>query len=1205
MIKSRVVFLFLLLSVFTLLSCSKGGGDTNVYRSSDANIYNKIDSVELVNPNIVLYPKISGRDAFKVKAVVKPDNAFNKQLKYEVVLGKEFIKFDSKSLIVYGIKAGVAQIKVSSVADSSKYKLLDIEVSDSNVIPGETTGPVIWEELPSQPVTSDGGNQVMFTEELPKPKTLVSESDILSLIGHYRIQYMTVKGQDGDSLIVDNIVGNGRNMFGEIAVNAEFCDPDFEPVGCPSGIKIRMQFKSQIHSSRITDDKFPESLKFIRRDIFTPIVDTNDVMGEFLKVGAKYEVDPQKKDEYIVLFDLDHNDVPIPEGYIMHVKLKKIADDTLFDSLITLDSNKYFSENSRVTSIVARKNITTLQIGQKETIIYDIYPVDAENKSVTFKSDRPEIASVDEKTGEIEAKSEGTAIITATTIDNGKEANVEVRVIKEFVPIKGLKAKTPELDGIDANPYLNNGTGHIEAVEFTAEPNDASDKTISIVSVSHPEIIHVEVAPDGESLRVRALKRSNGQKVTITVVSNSNPNVKADFSVISKDSTEYPTFVNIWFEDKGEPKSEFGTGVGYQDKISGEYYKNLTPTIQLKATVRDPHYATNKNVKFSTNNSSAATVDENTGLVTLVGDGIVTITATAVSYDEGKEPAKATCQLIVHSAYKNVESISLPSELSLSTNDLNPTKLNVVFEPSDATDKKVTFVSSRQDVATVDKDTGVVTPLTEGETVITATSNNGNKTAQTTIKVTHIFEPVTGVDIVNFNDINKKELKVGEKVTILGQIAPPNATNKGLTYTVIEGENIVTVNQNGEVTAKEAGKAKVKVEAQGDTSKYKEIEFTVWGKLDLTGNYSVRELNITYNNTTVKSRSIAKRFMSDKVAFSIFTAVGRLKVDAKFQLGWGHFVSDPSWDIFRFKFIDYLDNSLTERQMNKDKYHEKNITVNNDGTITFVFPFTVSGNQLVYSKNSNNKVEFILEKKVTYNQVNESKFLNVTPVHIDDPYSLQGTYTMTFFGTIPKMITCSGLACLGQGQAESPVTTDCATYKTIPYLTGLNSSCGSGNTVSNFAGHITVKKSNNSNSLTIRSKVTMRNGTLDAHAADDKYQYTKYATTNNNDYKNVNGTVKGVEGRNLTKSTRNPESTFSIVSATSSNEKDTGIISINMQLVGKEVHVSGYMKLNANTHVKGKKVSDSVTVLNPNSMSDMGGAHYSSFNTGNVYSDPH
>lgn len=62
-------------------------------------------------------------------------------------------------------------------------------------------------------------------------------------------------------------------------------------------------------------------------------------------------------------------------------------------------------------------------------------------------------------------------------------------------------------------------------------------------------------------------------------------------------------------------------------------------------------------------------------------------------------------------------------------------QLNANVTPEDASNKKVTFASDKEEVATVDATTGVVTAVANGEAKITATTEDGSKTAVCTVTV--------------------------------------------------------------------------------------------------------------------------------------------------------------------------------------------------------------------------------------------------------------------------------------------------------------------------------------------------------------------------------------------------------------------------------------------------------------------------------------
>ena len=137
--------------------------------------------------------------------------------------------------------------------------------------------------------------------------------------------------------------------------------------------------------------------------------------------------------------------------------------------------------------------------------------------------------------------------------------------------------------------------------------------------------------------------------------------------------------------------------------------KTLTATIQ-------PTDATNKNVTWSSSNTSVATVDQ-TGKVTAISVGLCTITATAADDSD----VKAECTVTV---VQLVTSITL-NQTSLTLNVDDTTVLTATVQPDNATDKSLEWSSSNTSVATVDQ-TGKVTAVALGSCTITATAIDGS-----------------------------------------------------------------------------------------------------------------------------------------------------------------------------------------------------------------------------------------------------------------------------------------------------------------------------------------------------------------------------------------------------------------------------------------------------------------------------------------------
>jgi uncharacterized protein YjdB len=151
--------------------------------------------------------------------------------------------------------------------------------------------------------------------------------------------------------------------------------------------------------------------------------------------------------------------------------------------------------------------------------------------------------------------------------------------------------------------------------------------------------------------------------------------------------------------------------------------------------------------------------------------------------------------------------------VSLSHSNLNfkvgdaPVTLSPTLTPSNATNKKVSWSSSNSQIAKVDAN-GVVTPLAVGTATITATTNDGNKTAKCVVTVNPETIAVTGVKL----NSNSLSLNINDApVKYQSTVSPANASNKNVSWTSSDS-TVASVDDNGTVTPVGAGSAVITVQ---------------------------------------------------------------------------------------------------------------------------------------------------------------------------------------------------------------------------------------------------------------------------------------------------------------------------------------------------------------------------------------------------------
>ena len=383
----------------------------------------------------------------------------------------------------------------------------------------------------------------------------------------------------------------------------------------------------------------------------------------------------------------------------------------------------------------------TIYEGENLTLTATITPDNATNKNVSWKSSNTSVATVVD--GTVSALKTGTTIITVATEDGGKTATCNVTV----------KAKVASVSLDKTEITLTEGDTHI--LTATINPDNATNKNVSWKSSN----TSVATVSNG---KVTALKAGT---TTITVTTEDGGktatcNVTVNEKIYSVENISLDKTSAILFE--------------------GE-------TLVLTATI-NPYNATNKNVVWSSSNTSVATVVD--GKVAALKTGTATIIVTT---EDGNKTA--TCDVTVNA---KVTSVSLDkTEVELTEGDTHI--LTATINPDNATNKNVIWSSSNASVATVSN--GKVTAVKAGTATITVTTEDGGKTATCRVMVNEKIYPVDGLSL------NKSiaVLYEGETLTLTATITPSNATNKNVIWSS-NNTSVATV-ANGVVTALNAGTA--------------------------------------------------------------------------------------------------------------------------------------------------------------------------------------------------------------------------------------------------------------------------------------------------------------------------------------------------------------------------------------------------------------
>ena len=135
-----------------------------------------------------------------------------------------------------------------------------------------------------------------------------------------------------------------------------------------------------------------------------------------------------------------------------------------------------------VTSVTLNESQKTLSVSETFQLRATVMPDNATDKSVTWSSSNPSVATVAEKdafggngsvieAGLVTAKGEGEAIITASC--DGKSATCKIIVTKPVIPVTSITLDKPEVSIC---------IGESETLTATVNPDNATDKTVTWTS---------------------------------------------------------------------------------------------------------------------------------------------------------------------------------------------------------------------------------------------------------------------------------------------------------------------------------------------------------------------------------------------------------------------------------------------------------------------------------------------------------------------------------------------------------------------------------------------------------------------------------------------------------------------------------------------------------------------------------------------------
>lgn len=238
--------------------------------------------------------------------------------------------------------------------------------------------------------------------------------------------------------------------------------------------------------------------------------------------------------------------------------------------------------------------------------------------------------------------------------------------------------------------------------------------------------------------------------------------------------------------------------------------------------------STDGRISYRSSNSTVATVD-GAGNVTIKGAGTCSITASAAE-SKNYKAGEVSYQLTVEKENTSTTKPAVPAKISLSASSKKiaagrKVTLTVTQKSKKLSAGKVTWSISNKKYATVSS-SGVVTTKKAGagKTVTVTAVLKSNKKVKASYKISIMKNAVTKVAIKN----PPKTLKNGKSVTLKASVsANGSKANKTLKWSS-SNTKYATVNSQGKVVAKKAGKGKsVRITAAATDGTGKKVTITI------------------------------------------------------------------------------------------------------------------------------------------------------------------------------------------------------------------------------------------------------------------------------------------------------------------------------------------------------------------------------------------
>ncbi|MCI8670256.1 MAG: hypothetical protein HFI34_12190 [Lachnospiraceae bacterium] len=402
-----------------------------------------------------------------------------------------------------------------------------------------------------------------------------------------------------------------------------------------------------------------------------------------------------------------------------------------------------FYINNPVTSVDLDYTDITLKMGEEFRLTALVLPEDASDKTVLWSSSDTNVATVNEN-GMVTAVNSGSATILCKSADSGETSMCNVTV---YQPVTGVTI---------SNESMTVRKGQEFWLNATCQPENAMNKLI-IWSSSDTSIATVD-----KNGKVTAVEP--GDCVITATSQDSGVTARCSLTVT-------------------QPITGIFLNTNAKTILAGEKFV-IIPTIE-------PLDADNKNVTYTSSDTSVATVDSD-GIVTGVRGG-----KTVIIVKTEERGLIASCLVTVQEFVSSVNIIQDSAQMNLGA----VLQLQAEVLNETATNRKLTWSSTNNGIIQVDS-TGKVTAVGMGTATIYAYATDGSGLYDT-CQIT-VIKPVGSI-VVQPSSVTVSE---GKTAKVTATVYPADASIQDIEWSSSD-PSVATVDYNGEITGITKGICKI------------------------------------------------------------------------------------------------------------------------------------------------------------------------------------------------------------------------------------------------------------------------------------------------------------------------------------------------------------------------------------------------------------